>query len=85
LVVYERGAGLTQACGSGACAAALALRYSQGNSLEDSFSQNLNLLGGDVKVSYVTEQHKGHNTACGELCLEGSAHYVFDATYNPLM
>ena len=51
LRVYERGAGETQACGSGACAAAVAAIQQD---LVDS-KVNLKLLGGELSVEWLGE------------------------------
>ncbi len=48
LVVYERGAGLTMACGSGACAAVFAARE---RGLTDAATVTVTLPGGDLDVS----------------------------------
>jgi len=47
LIVYERGAGLTMACGSGACAAVFA---AQQRGLSDSSSMQVELPGGTVVI-----------------------------------
>ncbi|MDZ7644619.1 MAG: diaminopimelate epimerase [Woeseiaceae bacterium] len=47
LVVYERGAGLTMACGSGACAAVYAARA---RGLSDAPVVTVSLPGGDVDI-----------------------------------
>jgi len=47
LIVYERGAGLTMACGSGACAAVFA---AQQRELSDSSSMRVELPGGTVVI-----------------------------------
>jgi diaminopimelate epimerase len=47
LIVYERGAGLTMACGSGACAAAVAARK---RGLTDSRRIDIELPGGVVRI-----------------------------------
>jgi diaminopimelate epimerase len=47
LIVYERGAGLTMACGSGACAAVFA---AQKRGLTDSRTMQVELPGGIVEI-----------------------------------
>lgn len=66
LEVYERGAGLTQACGSGACAAVAAGIHSG----KLKHSVNVEMPGGDLRV----EWHGGKH----DLWLTGSATMVFD-------
>lgn len=66
LRVYERGAGETQACGSGACAA-VAVGINQG--LLDS-KVKVQLLGGELEIKW---QGKGE-----PLYMTGSATHVFD-------
>jgi diaminopimelate epimerase len=66
LRVYERGAGETQACGSGACAA-VAVGIVQG-SLDDSVE--VNLPGGQLRINW-----QGPGTP---LYMTGSATHVFD-------
>lgn len=48
LMVYERGAGLTMACGSGACAAVFAARA---RGLTDANAMRVQLPGGDVEIA----------------------------------
>jgi diaminopimelate epimerase len=66
LRVYERGAGETQACGSGACAA-VAIGYSWG--LLNS-SVNVELLGGELTINWAGENNSIYMT--------GPAQFVFD-------
>ncbi len=61
LRVIERGVGETQACGSGACAAAIASATLLGTTTPLTVS----MLGGDVKVSY--------DLACDKITLTGPA------------
>jgi diaminopimelate epimerase len=71
LLVYERGAGLTEACGSGACAAAVAYFA---ESIESSFSIDLQLTGGTLSISRgFTHQPEMKKV----LLMAGSAHFVF--------
>ncbi len=70
LRVYERGAGETQACGSGACAAA-AVGIIQGV-LDDSVT--VHLLGGDLIIQW---QGPGH-----PLFMTGPVAHVFDGQIN---
>lgn len=71
LRVYERGAGETLACGSGACAA-VAMGQKLGLLNEDVI---VNLPGGSLQI-----QHKisGDNTS---VYMTGPAHFVFDGIY----
>lgn len=66
LRVYERGAGETQACGSGACAAVVAGRLRQ--KLEEDVE--VTLLGGKLQIGW---QGQGH-----AVMMTGSATKVFD-------
>jgi diaminopimelate epimerase len=68
LRVYERGAGETLACGSGACAAAVAARLHYG------LAENIKVImqGGTLDISYSLETN--------QIIMTGSAHYVFDGT-----
>jgi len=52
--VIERGVGETQACGSGACAAAIA----SATLLATTTPLTVSMLGGDVKVSYDLDSDK---------------------------
>lgn len=54
LRVYERGAGLTQACGSGACAAAFAARK---KGLSDAEQFTVTLPGGKVSIEIRDDDH----------------------------
>lgn len=53
LVVYERGAGLTMACGSGACAAAFAAKQ---RGLMGSDRMRAELPGGHVDIELIGEE-----------------------------
>ncbi|GHS94244.1 diaminopimelate epimerase [Alphaproteobacteria bacterium] len=64
LQIFERGSGLTQACGSGACAAA-ALAREKGFCPASSF--RVSMPGGDVDVTFRKQ-----------LILTGEAHFVFE-------
>lgn len=64
LSVWERGAGLTLACGSGACATYAAARYLKMVDKE----VNIHLPGGILKLS---------NNVQGDVLMSGAAEYVF--------
>lgn len=68
--VYERGSGLTLACGTGACAAAVAA-YKHGETEEE---MTVHLPGGDLRVHY------DHRT--NTVTLTGSATEVFRGEYS---
>lgn len=68
LRVIERGVGETQACGSGACAAAIASATLLGTTTPLTVSMQ----GGDVQVSY--------DLACDKITLTGPARSVFQGT-----
>ncbi|APJ03914.1 diaminopimelate epimerase [Silvanigrella aquatica] len=72
LVVFERGAGLTQCCGSGAVAARIALEYSGFVSQEVS-DVSFQMPGGLVSIS--KPLNRGDETA--QRVLKGPAHWVF--------
>ncbi len=67
LRVYERGAGETPACGSGACAAVAAGRY---NGLLD-WSVRVQMPGGSVAVEW-------RGAATDSVCMTGTASYVYE-------
>ena len=68
LRVIERGVGETQACGSGACAAAIA----SANILATTTPLTVSMQGGDVKVSY--------DLACDKITLTGPARSIYRGT-----
>lgn len=70
LRVIERGVGETQACGSGACAAAIASATLLGTTTPLTVS----MLGGDVRV--------GFDLVCDKITLTGSARMVYQGTLN---
>ena len=72
LVVYERGAGLTMACGSGACAAVYAARA---RGLTAARSMTVSLPGGDLEVT-VDDDGSAAMSGPVEFCFEGR---LFDA------
>ena len=53
-IIYERGVGITQACGSGACAIALTLAHVDG--AKDSSDLSVELPGGTLHVSVSTDR-----------------------------
>ena len=67
LIVFERGCGITQACGTGACASAYAGvihgRFEPGSPI------TLHLLGGDLQITV--------NKDLGSIQMRGPAEYVF--------
>ncbi|MCW2361712.1 MULTISPECIES: diaminopimelate epimerase [Sphingobium] len=70
LVVWERGAGFTQACGTGACAtavSALRRRIAQG-------PVRVSLPGGDLLINWAPGGH---------ISMTGPAAHVFDGTLDP--
>ncbi len=67
LRVIERGVGETQACGSGACAAAIA----SATLLQTTTPLTVSMLGGDLRVSY--------DLACDKITLTGPARAVYNA------
>lgn len=70
LRVIERGVGETQACGSGACAAAIASATLLGTTTPLTVS----MLGGDLRVSY--------DLVCDKITLTGPARLVYKGTLN---
>lgn len=74
LCVWERGCGITLACGTGACAAVVAgvLNAYLENSIE------VQLLGGVVNVTW----NGSPNNPLGDVFLTGPAEYVFEALLN---
>jgi len=68
LRVIERGVGETQACGSGACAAAIASATLLGTTTPLTVSMQ----GGDVTVSY--------DLACDKITLTGPARSIYKGT-----
>ena len=68
--VHERGAGITEACGTGACASAWAAR-SWGFVSPDLEEITVHMDGGDAKVR-VHQPHDGHVTLVGPAVLIGS-------------
>lgn len=71
LRVIERGVGETQACGSGACAAAIA----SATLLQTTTPLTVSMLGGDVQVSY--------DLAGDKITLTGPVRAVYSGTLSP--
>ncbi len=71
LCVWERGCGITLACGTGACASVVAGILN--GHLENSV--NVKLLGGEVNVTWNGSPNKPN----GDVFLSGPAEYVFEA------
>jgi diaminopimelate epimerase len=74
--VHERGAGITQACGTGACASAwAALRWGLVSSTTDRVEVTVHMLGGDAVVTLNAPE-------AGRVALTGPAQYVdsYDAS-----
>ena len=68
--VWERGAGETMACGTGACAAVVAARL---NDLTERVV-TVHLLGGDLTVEWDEESNR--------VFMTGPAEFVFEGEYN---
>jgi diaminopimelate epimerase len=73
LVVWERGSGLTLACGTGACAAAVAACLTGRAELGAEIT--LHLLGGDLHVTVATDY--------SSVSMRGGAHFVYDGELDP--
>ena len=74
--VHERGAGITQACGTGACASAwAALRWGLVSSTTERVEVTVHMLGGDAVVTLNAPE-------AGRVALTGPAQYVdsYDAS-----
>lgn len=71
--VYERGVGETQSCGTGACAAATALRLWAGD--HDALRWSVSVPGGTVGVEFVPQTDGSER-----VLLSGPAVLVFDGT-----
>ncbi|OPB35681.1 diaminopimelate epimerase [Bartonella taylorii] len=71
LRTWERGAGLTQACGSAACASAVAA-YRRGLTKRHI---DVNLLGGTLNIFYREDNH---------IIMTGPTNYEFSGFFNPL-
>ena len=74
--VHERGAGITQACGTGACASAwAALRWGLVSSTTERVEVTVHMLGGDAVVTFNAPE-------AGRVALAGPAQYVdsYDAS-----
>ncbi len=71
--VYERGCGITLACGTGACASVVACVL---NNLTEQ-NVKVNLLGGSVNVEWSGNQENPNK----DIFLIGPAEYSFDAQY----
>jgi diaminopimelate epimerase len=68
--VHERGAGITQACGTGACASAwAALRWGLVSSTAERVEVTVHMLGGDAVVTLNAPE-------AGRVALTGPAQYV---------
>ena len=70
LRVFERGAGETQACGSGACAAVVAAR------LQDKINARVkvSLPGGKLRIAWPEEQSTVTMTGAANLVFRGELH-----------
>ena len=77
LVVYERGAGMTLACGTGACAAVGVLARLG----EVPYGQRVRVLlpGGPLEIEV---QDGGHGPGTGEVTMNGPASLVFEGYYH---
>ncbi len=67
LTVYERGAGLTTACGSGACAAVFAARA---RGLTDSRAMTVAMSAGEVRIE-ISDDNLATMTGAVEYCFRG--------------
>jgi diaminopimelate epimerase len=70
LRVYERGAGETLACGSGACAAAVVMMQ-RGRLQRDA---TMSLPGGDLRIRWPADD--------AQIVMSGPAAFVFDGEWN---
>lgn len=68
--VWERGSGITQACGTGACAAAVASILTQ--RAEKNTPIKVHLLGGDLEINWTNE---------GRVLMTGPATYICQGHY----
>lgn len=80
--VFERSVGETQACGTGACAVAAAVRHSQG--LTDVPTWIVNMPGGPVQVSFKPVVQPDGTTK-EHVYLQGPARMVASGTFSPEM
>lgn len=69
MVVWERGCGITQACGTGACALVVAAVV---NGLADR-NCRVTLPGGDLLIEWREDDGKVYMTGPAELAFEGDA------------
>jgi diaminopimelate epimerase len=67
--VWERGSGITQACGTGACAAAVAMILNQKASMDESIK--IHLEGGDLLIRWDSESQEVYMTGPAEKVAEG--------------
>jgi diaminopimelate epimerase len=67
--VWERGSGITQACGTGACAAAVAMILNQKASMDESIK--IHLEGGDLLIRWDSESQEVFMTGPAEKVCEG--------------
>ena len=67
--VWERGSGITQACGTGACAAAVAMILNQKASMDDSIK--IHLEGGDLLIRWESKSQEVFMTGPAEMVCEG--------------
>ncbi len=74
LLVWERGVGLTQACGTGACAAVAA--FVKAGRLDSNKAVRVNLRGGSLFVTVASKD--------GSIELSGPARKVFDGVIHKL-
>lgn len=73
--VYERGVGETQSCGTGACAAAAAIRFWAGQGAPDSWA--IQVPGGAVSVTFFTaEDGREHVLLGGPAVLVANGRFV---------
>ena len=73
LRVYERGAGETLACGSGACAAVAVL--ARRGRVDAANGVAVSLPGGELRIHY--------DPATGRIAMAGPAAFVFEGEWDP--
>jgi diaminopimelate epimerase len=68
--VWERGSGITQACGTGACAAVVASVLN--GYLEQGAPVTVHLLGGDLEIVWAADSH---------VYMKGPAEFIMDGEF----
>ncbi len=72
--VWERGAGITEACGSGACAAVVAAVR---KGMIDRKTTTVTLDGGDLQIHWQENEKKDENGAEGHVLMTGPVTYAY--------